>query len=154
MYTSFITVDKNRLQSLFRRGVWQTNPTIELSIWTPFWCKGVGIWTIQSLKVQMPGVCLGIWSFNLIHTLQIAFMYIQCIFFSDLTNSRVLFCVMFNLNSLLLLEIDNNIPGYFPLLLKIPSRSVLKYFLILFNDSQTIQSQFVLCLTLLLFCWK
>lgn len=98
----------------------------------------------------MPGVCLGIWSFNLIDTLQIVLMYIQYIFFSDLTNGPVLFCVMFNLNSFLLLEIDNTIPGYFPLLLKIPSRSVLKYFLILFNDSQTIQSQFVLCLTLLL----
>ena len=47
-------------------------------------------------------------------------MYIQCIFFSDLTNSPVLFFVKFNLYSLLLLEKDNNIPGYFPLLLKIP----------------------------------
>lgn len=133
MYTSFITVDKKRLQLFFRRGVWQTNPTIELSIWRRFGA------IFKSSNAR-----------GLIDTLQIAFMYIQCIFFSDLTNSPVLFCVMFNLKSFLLLEIDNNIPGYFPLLLKIPSCSVLKYFLILFNDSQTIQSQFFLCLTLLL----
>ena len=28
-----------------------------LGIWTPFWPEGVGIWMMQSSKVQMPGVC-------------------------------------------------------------------------------------------------
>ena len=49
--------DTSRRRLFFRRGIWQTNPTIRWGIWTPFWPEGPGIWTIQSSKVQMPGPC-------------------------------------------------------------------------------------------------